>query len=170
MTGVIEQIQKHLLEYRESYGIPFDHLSSEDVSKLKGCTTRSIKTQEMDYKRGWAKLAKAQKLNRLMDYHKRLTTDYDLNIDQQGQLKSLFYDGITSDILNREKVIYSSSEGQITKIDGLKRDKKGLFFFDNEDQKPKNIKVQSVQKFKPITIQQINVATTKSKPVIKLKN
>jgi hypothetical protein len=169
MTGVIEQIQKHLMEYRDTYGIPFDHLSSEDISKLKGCTVRPIKAQEMDYKRGWAKLAKAQKLNRLMDYHKKLTIDYDLNADQQGQLKTLFYDGISSDILHREKVVYNNNEGSITKIDGLKRDKKGLFFFDNEEQKPKNIKVQSVQKFKPITIQQINVATNKSKPVIKLK-
>tara|TARA_A100001015_G_scaffold309232_1_gene408279 strand:+ start:1461 stop:1973 length:513 start_codon:yes stop_codon:yes gene_type:complete len=169
MTGVIEQIQKHLMEYREYHGIPFDHLSSDDISKLKGCVVRPVKVQEMDYKRGWAKLAKAQKLNRLMDYHKRLTSDYNLDVDQQGQLKSLFYDGISSDILNREKVVYNSNEGSITKIDGLKRDKKGLFFFDNEEQKPKNVKVQSVQRFKPITIQQISVATNKAKPVIKLK-
>jgi hypothetical protein len=127
-NDIIAEITQYLNQYRHNENIiQFEQLSTDDISQLKGCHIRSIKTQEQDYKRGWAKLAKAQKVNRLMEYHKRLSAEYSLSAIQQGQLKTLFYDGV--DLLVRDQVIYDISDATIVKIEGLKRDQAGIFYF-----------------------------------------
>lgn len=180
MSELIMEIQKHLDQYRKSVnvGVPFNPLSTSDVSALRGHVPRSTQDQEMDYKRGWAKLAKAQRLNRLMNYHQKLTQDYQLTIEQQNQLKTLFYEAIGSTLLNRDNICYNSNEGHITNIDSLKRDHDGMFFFDTRhEHKPSIISVgtgvtqpiQTVKKFTPVSVALLSTAQRKQKPVIKIK-
>lgn len=164
--SVVVEIETFLRTYCASLPMPLDHLSPDDVSALKGCHIRSNKVQEMDYKRGWAKLGMAQKLNRLMMYHKKLTQDYELDSIQQGQLKKLFYDGIGSSILDREQVSYNSNEGSIVKIDGLKRDHVGIFFLENDSVQNSVHVTKPIQKFMPASIEQLSHAQKRKKPVI----
>ena len=148
-----------------------NHLSPDDISEIKGLQVRCTKSQDQDYKRGWAKLAKAQKLNRLMNYHKKITKDYDLNSEQQIQLKTLFYDGISSDILDKNLVNYDSNAGSIVKIDGLKSDSKQFFYIEKSVNLEHNNKIQTIKQFKPVSIAELSVAETneKVKPLIKIK-
>jgi hypothetical protein len=167
MTNVIQEIQSHLKQYRQITKVPLDHLSTTDVSLLKGYA-RPPSSQELDYKRSWAKLAKAQRLNRLMNYHKKLTCDYDLDMDCQHQLKTLFYDGISSDILDRDNVSYDVSHGGIVKIEGLKRDTEGIFYFDRAHHGA--VTKVPIQKFMPVSLTRLSEAQRKRKPVITLRN
>lgn len=164
-ASIIKEIQDHLEQYRTIKPEVY-HLSTEDVSVIRGCSIR--RTPDLDYNRSWAKLAKAQRLNRLMNYHQKLTKDYQLDNAGQHQLKSLFYDGINSDILDRDNVNYNSNEGVIIKIDGLKRDPGGIFYFDRQsDTKPSPI--QTIHKFTPVPVTKLSLAQKKPKPVIKEK-
>lgn len=167
--SVVAEIEHFLRNYRSSMAITLEHLTPDDISTLKGCHVRSTKIQEKDYKRGWAKLGMAQKLNRLMGYHKKLTTDYELNTSEQEQLKKLFYDGVGSSILDREQVAYNINEGSIVKIDGLKRDHEGIFFLENT---PSHVTVHTtkpIQKFTPASTEQLTHAQKRVKPVIVVK-
>jgi hypothetical protein len=170
-NAIITEIKQYLDQYRKQHRedetVHLDHLSTEDISRLKGCQIRSVKTQEQDYKRGWAKLAKAQRLNRLMEYHKRLTRDYNLTLEQQGQLKSLFYEGI--DMLVRDQVVYDSTNGNIVKIEGLKRDHDHIFFFAPIHDCNIDTHIQNIKKFTPVTIEQLSSAQLRAgkiKPTI----
>lgn len=185
MSSIIEEIQQYLVHYRaglKGAPVPLDRLTVEDVSLLKGCQVRSSKTQELDYKRGWTKLAKAQKLNRLMDYHARLTTDYELSSEQQTQLKTLFY-GSDFD----QRVCYNVNEGIVSSIQGLKRDKDGIFYLEKESEtggskvlilditKRKTItsmprEAPLIRKFEPIESSKLSNDRIKVKPIIKRKN
>jgi hypothetical protein len=163
MSSIIAEIEQYLELYRgKTNSVPVDQLTVDDVSLLKGCQIRSAKTQEMDYKRGWAKLAKAQKLNRLMHYHKKLATDYDLTAIQQAQLKTLFYNGV------------GISGGMINNIVGLKQDTDGIFYFDAPVAPMLTLntmkKVTVIEKFVPVSIEQLTNAGNKIKPMIKKKN
>lgn len=168
MSSIINEIQQYLVQYRTTLKgteLPLDRLTVEDVSMLKGCQVRSSKIQEQDYKRGWAKLAKAQRLNRLMDYHARLTSDYQLSSEQQTQLKSLFY----QTDFNKDAICYNASEGIISSIHGLKRDKDGIFYLEDDVHDKvlvldvtKRTVTPVIRKFEPIT-------QPKSKPIIKRK-
>lgn len=180
MPGIIEEIQQYLVQYcatLQGTDVPLDRLTVEDVSLLKGCQVRS-NTQELDYKRGWTKLAKAQKLNRLMDYHARLTTDYQLSADQQTQLKALFYG---SDFDRR--ISYNVNEGTVASIQGLKRDKDGIFYLEKESETgPSKVLILDItkrkqatqtpviRKFEPISMDKLSEDRIKVKPIIKRKN
>lgn len=178
--SVISEIQVYLAQYRDEV-MNLDHITTDEISDLKGCQIRSKLSQESDYKRGWTKLAKAQKLNRLMDYRKKITTDYNLTTEQQGQLKSLFYKGVDSSILERDHVCYNSNQGCIVNITGLKQDHDGIFYFANESDskskannsdpsKPKNTEIPSIKKFAPLSIEQLTIPppkqTKKNQPLI----
>jgi hypothetical protein len=163
MTSIVDEIKEYLKTYRHTDDLQLQHLSIEDVATIKGMQVRNPKLLESDYQRSWAKLAKAQRLNRLMNYHQKLTRDYNLDCSAQQQLKTLFYDGINSDVLN---VQYNICEGHITKIDGLKRDTNGIFYIDSST----NIPPVAVSiKFTPVTSEQLSVAQKKKKPLIILK-
>jgi len=166
--SLIAEIQTHLENYRKKDHPLIVHLTPDDVSTIKGCHVRSQKSQESDYRRSWAKLAKAQRLNRLMNYHQKLTKDYELDAECQHQLKTLFYDGIGSDILDRANIEYNVNEGIIVKIDGLKRDVDGVFYFDRSHH-PDTARIQTIQKFTPVSIANLTVAQKKRKPIITLK-
>jgi hypothetical protein len=168
-STVVMQIEDFLSKYRASIGITLEHLSPDDISALKGYHVRSTKVQEMDYRRGWAKLGMAQKLNRLMVYHQKLTTDYTLDTMEQGQLKKLFYDGIGSSILDREQVSYNSNEGTIVNIDGLKRGHDGIFFLENSMHQTGTHATKPIQKFVPASVIQLSDAQKRKKPVIVIK-
>jgi len=164
MTSTIRDIQCHLEQYKSvKSGVPLDRLSLDEVSILKGCHVK--RSQEHDYKRSWAKLAKAQRLNRLMNYHQKLSKDYQLDSDNQHQLKTLFYDGVGSGILDRDNVNYDMSEGSIVNIEILKRDADGIFYFDRTNSKDGTSSIQTIKKFTPIPT--IRLAVNKPiKPVI----
>lgn len=188
-TAIMTEIKLYLDQYRKQHSA-YDsdpeqdrecqmvQLTTEDISRLKGCQIRSVKTQEQDYKRGWAKLAKAQKLNRLMEYHQRLSKDYNLTVDQQGQLKSLFYDSI--DILVRDQVIYDSSSANVVKIEGLKRDHDHIFFLapmhdhhshghgHGSGEGNVDTHIQNIRKFTPVSIEQLSTAQIRTSK-LKLK-
>jgi hypothetical protein len=152
-STLIREIQNHLEQFRAmKTGIPLEQLSPEDISVIKGYTTK--RAPEPDYKRSWAKLAKAQRLNRLMNYHQKLTSDYQLNSTRQQQLKTLFYEGI--DILDRDNVNYNQVEGNIIKIDGLKCDAAGCFYFETPASSERTeIPLQTIKKFTPISMNKI---------------
>ena len=163
-STLIREIQNHLEQFRTvKTGIPLEHLSPEDVSIIKGYTTKRL--PEPDYKRSWAKLAKAQRLNRLMDYHHKLTCDYQLNAVQQQQLKTLFYESV--DTIDRDTINYNQTEGHITKIEGLKCDTDGCFYFERSrptSTPPCNdIPIQTIKKFTPISMTKITAAQTQKK-------
>lgn len=170
--SIVEQIQEHLNLYRSTHrqGVPLNKLSPDDISVLKGCHVRSHKSQEQDYRRSWAKLAKAQRLNRLMCYHQKLTKDYELDTKSQHQLKTLFYDGISSDILDKDNVHYNSNEGIIVKVEGLKRDTEGIFYFERSHKQEPVAIVQTIKKFTPLSMSKLSIAQKKSKPLITLKD
>jgi hypothetical protein len=185
MSDIITEIQQYLGRYRSTVSVPIERLTVDDVSLLKGYQLRSPKVQEMDYKRGWAKLAKAQKLNRLMNYHKKLTSDYDLTQAQQNQLKTLFYNSIGNDELDRDQVVYNSNEGSIVNVNGLKQDNDGIFYFNNPSSClastprctdasnhqtviSKSDATSVIIKFSPVTREQLT-NVSKSKPLIKKK-
>jgi len=168
MTSVIEEMQEYIRTYRESLGIYTECVSAEELSVLKGYPIKSPKENEQDYKRGWAKLSKAQKLNRLMDYHKRLTASYGLDKQSQHQLKELFYNGV----YDCNSVAYNSNEGSVVTIDGLKRDSNGLFYMD-----PVTVSVAAsdlpktkLLRFAPATTEQLNSANKKLKPIVQIRN
>lgn len=165
--NLISEIQAHLETYRKKDHVMIAHFTPDDVSTINGCHVRSQKSQEFDYRRSWAKLAKAQRLNRLMNYHQKLTKDYGLDTECQHQLKTLFYDGIGSDILDRANVDYNVNEGVIVKIGGLKRDADGMFYFDRLHHQ--DTRIQSIQKFTPVSVLKLTVAQKKRKPLITLK-
>lgn len=169
MTCIIKEITDHLDQYR-SNSLQLKHLSIEDVSLLKGCQIRSQKKQEVDYKRSWAKLAKAQRLNRMMNYHQKLTIDYKLDSKSQQQLKTLFYDSINSDILDNNNINYNINEGVIVKIEGLKRDTEDFFYFESPSTKPGlTTHVPAIKKFTPVSVSQLSIAQKRQKPLITLK-
>lgn len=168
-SAIIEKIQNHLDTYRKnSKGIQINHLTVDEVSSIKGYTVRSQKSQEQDYKRSWAKLAKAQRLNRLMHYHQKLTKDYELDSKDQHQLKTLFYDGISSDLLDRDHITYDINDGIIVRIDGLKRDDNGLFYFERSNTGTVT-QIQTIKKFNPVSVSKLSIAQKKPRPIIALK-
>lgn len=167
--SIIKQIQKHLDTYRDVNPLTkIQHLTIDEVSSIKGYALRSQKSQEQDYKRSWAKLAKAQRLNRLMLYHQKLTKDYQLNTEQQNQLKTLFYDGISSDLLDRDHIVYDVNDGTIIRLDGLKRDSDGIFYFDGSNTGAVT-KLQTIKKFSPVSVSKLSIAQKKQRPVILIK-
>lgn len=168
MTSIIQEIQDHLNNYRHRNHMVLRHLSIDDVSAIKGCHVRQ--PSQEDYQRSWAKLSKAQRLNRLMNYHQKLTQDYKLDSSAQHQLKTLFYDCINSDILDRDNVQYNIDEGNVVKIDGLKLDGDGTFYIDNGtfNASQKSL-ISNIKKFTVATPTQLSVAQRKHKPIITLK-
>lgn len=86
-----------------------------------------------------------------MDYHKRLCKE--LNAAEQGQLKSLFYNAA----LARDQVTYDVNEGVIVNIDGLNRDTDGSFSMTPDAPTPTDL--QSIKKFKPVSIEQLSAAS-----------
>jgi hypothetical protein len=94
-----------------------------------------------------------------MSYHQKLSKDYQLDSVCQHQLKTLFYDGISSDILDRDNVNYNPNEGIIIKIDGLKRDTDGVFYFDRSaDTEKTTVPIQTIKKFTPISMTKLSLA------------
>lgn len=154
---LIREIQLHLEQFRTvKTGVPLEQLTPEDISNIKGVKSNK-KITEPDYKRGWAKLAKAQRLNRLMNYHHKVTEDYQLSSERQQQLKTLFYEAV--DMLDRDAVHYNQDEGCITKIDGLKCDPSGCFYFEsNMPSAPKEIPLQTIKEFTPISLSKLTGA------------
>jgi hypothetical protein len=116
--------------------------------------------------RSWCKLGKQQKLNRLMLYHKKLTEEYNLNLEDQGQLKQLFYDSINSEILNsRETVEYDSNSCSIIKILNLKRDKGEFYLGIDVNVKKPTIKT-SIIKMKPVSLEKLSGAMKERKKIV----
>lgn len=176
-NSIVEDIQEHLKQFRaQKVGVPLNRLSVDDLSALSGCHVRQH-SQESDYKRSWAKLAKSQRLNRLMQYMQKLSKDYNLDTNCQHQLKTLFYDGISSDILDRESVNYDMVNGVVVKIDGLKRDPSGAFYFDRGCDRTTSTHIQTIKKFTPVSVTRLSLAqrtpkamVIKKKPIISLKS
>lgn len=159
--SIIEEIKRYLDSFREE-NLPLETLSTDDIMTLKGL---KHKESTDDYSRSWVKLSKTQKLNRLMLYHQHLSNKYSLDPDSQKQLKTLLFDGLNSDILDRDHIEYNESGSVITDIPQLQRDSNGQFYFHRKcEHKISNLTTGI--NFSPATIGQLVAANTRTKPKI----
>lgn len=112
-----DAIIAHLLSLLDSHipeeaAVGMAYIDEDEILEIKNNRTKSV---EPDYHRPWHKLNKTQKMNRLIVYTQKLTKEYNLNLQQELQLKQL----IKSLFNDCEDIEYD--DGQIVKIRNLQR-------------------------------------------------
>lgn len=155
MTNIIEQIEEHLMQFRQEPTIKMSFVSDTTDSSNIGSTTS-------EYKRNWNKLGLAHKINRMMVYFKKLCDDYHLNESQKQQLKQLFY--AEAGHIAKDDIVYDSALGTIIKLNHLKQGKDGVFYFEHADHTPKKKVVIAVKKFNPLSLEKLQSASVTDVP------
>src|SRR3989344_60234 len=162
MESVISEIYTILDEYRNMFKIPqlsMSYLSLDDMNdrkhnKILNDTKmdRFIKTHNRQvfedsplqlgdfpmehYCRPWFKLTKEQKLNRLMDYSKRMQKKYQLNEAEEKQLSYVLIDAVNADrLIRKDDVDYLDEEARVINIYSLKREDKRFYLAGNVEHK-----------------------------------
>lgn len=202
----MNEIQSCLAKFHEEHNIPrlnMDQISTDELnradkkyqdilysSKMEkflrshNKADLEIEPSQLDefpvehYCRSWCKLSKQQKINRLMNYVKKLKETFNLDDVACKQLQLLFIDSINNGKLQKkEDVEYIQEDAQIIRINGLKKDGDVFQLHGaHSDRKKvmlcekivpidlKSIKTQPIE-----TVEQIKVESSKKKISIKKK-
>jgi hypothetical protein len=136
MTDIVQEIQSYIDTIREDHGLKMSYLTIDELNGKEQQYKKFLRPQITDddeefpeyYHRSWCKLSKEQKMNRLMNYCKKLISEFSLNDAQSKQLRFLFMDSINNGLLQkRDEIEYAEDEARVLKVMGLMRE--GDVFF-----------------------------------------